>query len=173
MQQQTRLLPSTNPEITLSRLRELVEYVPETGVFLWRAGRRKGRTAGTSRKNGYRLLQLDGVSYYQHRLAWFYVRGEWPINDVDHEDENKRNNAWNNLRLATKSQNQHNRSTPRNNTSGIKGVSWDAKAGKWCAQLSHNRVKHRLGVFTDKHEAALDVQALRDKLHGAFSNHGQ
>jgi hypothetical protein len=147
-------------KITAERLRELLHYDPETGVFTWlkRAARRVrvGDVAGCVAQSGYRLLKADGRLYRSHRLAWLWMTGEWPPCEIDHINGDKPDNRWANLRLATRSQNQANQGRTVTNTSGYKGVSWNAKSRKWRAQIRVNGRDSDLGYFAsaaDAHEA--------------------
>lgn len=95
------------------RLLELLSYDLQTGVFTARVGRswrvRTGSVVGgTSHQSGYRLIRIDYESYLAHRLAWFYVHGEWPSGEVDHIDGDTDNNAIRNLRVVTHQQNRWN-----------------------------------------------------------------
>ena len=101
----------TNSQLTVERLRELLSYDPATGKFLWRVGRqcmRAGAVAGATEVQGYRVIKIDGKIYKAHRLAWLYVTGEWPPEEIDHKNTDPQDNVWSNLRLATHSQNQAN-----------------------------------------------------------------
>ena len=77
--------------LTQERLKEVLHYDPETGIFMWLVapnGRiRVGMEAGSSH-DGYIGIKVDRILYKAHRLAWFYMTGEWPANDVDHWDRN-------------------------------------------------------------------------------------
>src|ERR1019366_3934979 len=117
----------------VARLKEVLRYVPETGLFTWlmkRGSRAAGSVAGTLRSDGYIQIRLDGDAYLGHRLAWFYQTGSWPTPECDHQDLDKTNNRWTNLREATKSQNKANVNRPISNTSGAKGVCWHKKGRK-------------------------------------------
>jgi hypothetical protein len=88
--------------------------------------------------------------------------------DTDHRDGNGLHNWRANLRVATRAQNNHNQRPSINNTSGFKGVTWDAARGKWQAQIVLNGKKHNLGRFTTP-EAAAEAYAKGSRdLHGAF-----
>lgn len=87
---------------------------------------------------------------------------------VDHEDRNGLNNQRRNLRAATHSQNQHNKSTPRNNTSGHKGVSWKKDVGKWQVRIMLNSKHMHIGVYTEKQDACDAANAATLKHHGEF-----
>lgn len=128
--------------LTQSRLKELLSYDPETGIFIrlkangkqsrWKAG----TTSGSADKFGYRMVIVDGHRYFAHRLAWLYMTGSWPAEDLDHRDRDKANNRWANLREATDSQNLCNTGPRKDNKLGVKGVSWSKEKRKWCAQIT-------------------------------------
>ncbi|MDN5006502.1 HNH endonuclease signature motif containing protein, partial [Bradyrhizobium sp. GCM10027634] len=108
-------------EIDLQELRRRLDYDPASGVF-----RRRGKGKPISLKpngTGYLRVSYDGVSFKAHRLAWFYVYGEWPSGDLDHANGVKTDNRIANLRPATRPQNQQNHPLTRKNSVGFKGVS--------------------------------------------------
>jgi hypothetical protein len=87
---------------------------------------------------------------------------------VDHIDGNGLNNCRNNLRKATNAQNARNSCTPRNNTSGFKGVTWHKLSSKWCAKIEVNYVSKHLGLFDTPEAAHSAYVAASEKLHGEF-----
>jgi hypothetical protein len=91
--------------VTQTRLKELLEYDPETGIFRWRikpSNRvRVGQIAGNLDTYGNRQIRIDNKSYLAHRLAVLYVTGSWPTEDIGHRDLDNDNNAWGNLWQAT------------------------------------------------------------------------
>ena len=163
----------TYKPLTAERVRELLNYAPETGVFTWRVNRggtaNSGSVAGHIDQDGYGRICVDGPHYVASRLAWLYMTGNEPPNTVDHRDLNKVNNRWSNLRAATVLQNMRNRSKYRNNTSGFKGVCRHKPGGKFKAQISVNGRRVHLGCF-DTAEAAYAVYCeAAKKLHGEFA----
>lgn len=136
--------------ITAERLRQVLHYDPETGLFTWREKiARKvvvGRRAGHINAAGYRLIGIFGQLYYAHRLAFLYMTGEWPSADVDHRFGAKDDNRWSELRPATEQQNAFNMRRPAHNSSGFKGVSWHKGAGKWSAYVIADGRKRHLGL---------------------------
>ena len=124
--------------LTQVRLKDVVEYDSMTGIFVRREHIRRapaGSIVGTKRSNGYLAMKIDGESYYLHRLAFLYVTGSMPSDNVDHINGDKSDNRFSNLRPATVSQNSMNRPKQTNNTSGYKGVLWDKSKEKWKAQI--------------------------------------
>lgn len=142
--------------ITHERLLELLSYEKDTGFFRWRIRRsgpdRVGQIAGTRSAKGYVQVWADGEAFLAHRLAWFYVTGVWPVR-VDHKDQNKQNNAWNNLREATGSENMANVTREKKNAAGFKGVTKASKAKVYVARIRHNYKQIYLGCFKTAEEA--------------------
>lgn len=166
-------------ELTAEYVRSILDYDPETGVFTWRCRPEKspqwngawaGKRAGTRNSvTGYVQITVDGRRYYGHRLAWLYAHGAWPKGEVDHKDGDRAGNRIANLRPATKAQNMANAGPHRRNTSGARGVYWDAKWGRWYAQIMVNRRVFNLGRFDTLEEAAAARRAAEAKHLGEFA----
>lgn len=153
-------------------LRKLLHYEPETGEFTWLVQPRRGvypgaRAGKLHRGSGRRQIKIGGVSYYAARLAWLYMTGEWPQAIVDHVDTDRLNDRWGNLRLASKSENNHNKLAQRNNTSGFKGVY--RKRDRWTAIIRKDGVLHHLGVFDTREQAAAAYAAAAEIHFGTFA----
>jgi hypothetical protein len=127
-----------------------------------------GDRAGAVHHTGYRNIQIDGVMYLEHRVIYKMHYGIMPER-IDHIDGNKENNRINNLRECTASQNSQNRGRQSNNTSGVKGVCWRKKSGKWHAQIMSKGVFMHLGFYTDIDAAAEAVRAARAEHHKDFA----
>jgi len=142
--------------ITAERLRFLVNYNPETGNFTWKISRRKckiGSEIGCIAKTGYKMIRLDNMLYLSHRLAWLYVYGNWPVNQIDHINGNRLDNSLANLREATNMENAQNRFNLRkNNKSGFAGVR--KENNKWLAEIKVNYIPIRIGLFNTPEEAS-------------------
>jgi hypothetical protein len=108
------------------------------------------------------------VSYLAHRLAWAFVNGEFPKSDIDHVNGIKTDNRIENLRLATRSENQCNRGKHANNKSGFKGVNWNQSVKKWAARCMVNGKRTHIGYFDDVALAAAAYQQVAVSLHGRF-----
>jgi len=140
--------------ITQTELKNILDYNPETGEFIWKKNIRKilvGCIAGTVDRNKYRRININHQRYLAHRLAWFYMTGDWPEQYIDHINHNRDDNRFSNLRLATKSENSRNAKRNKNNTSGYKGVS--KKGNKFIAQIWVDYKRINLGLFDTAEQA--------------------
>ena len=148
-------------------LTDSLSYNEETGHFTWLVSTRNtkpGQRAGGIGPNGYRIVRFNKVGYYEHRLAWYFVHGEWPL-EIDHINRDKADNRLCNLRVVTKSQNQWNRGLQKNNTSGVSGVSWCNFTGRWAVTIKAGGTKHRLGRYDTLFDAAAMAQSFRNRMH--------
>lgn len=162
--------------LTQERLKELISYDSSTGIFTrlktTSSKAMKGSNPGTATSNGYLKFSVDGRSYFSHRLAWLYVYGKFPVGILDHINSDRKDNRIANLRQVTLSQNGCNRLLQSTNRSGIKGVSWEERAGQWKAVIMLDGKQKRLGYFKNKSEAATAIAKARLELHGEFANFG-
>ena len=151
--------------LTQEKLKELLQYNPISGKFTWvrSKGRAKaGSVAGCPDKDGYILIGIDRVLYKAHRLAFLYMTGAMPDSniDVDHIDMVPSNNKWDNLRLATRSQNSMNKT--------CKGYYYSKKQDKYRALIQVGYKKIDLGGYDTEQEARSAYQNAVDKYHGEF-----
>ena len=140
----------------IDRLREALSYDPATGAFTWlRTSKRRatGQNAGCRGPRGYVKIVVDGRSYLAHRLAWAFTQGRWPVGQIDHMNMDRSDNRIANLREADHSTNQANTRIRADNTSGLKGVTFNARASKWQAQIKKNGANTHLGLFDTKEAA--------------------
>jgi hypothetical protein len=159
--------------LTQARLKEVLHYDPETGVFRWRIGRPKAAKeakAGGFSDRGYIVIGIDGVHHRAHRLAWLYVYGTYP-EQIDHENHVRHDNRLCNLRATNNKENHKNISKPLNNTSGVVGVSWckglKQQHGKWEARICSKF----LGYFDDFFEAVCKRKSAERQMN-FHPNHG-
>lgn len=142
--------------LTPDRLRELLVYTPETGVFTNRTPRKKirvGDVAGAiDKSNGYAKITIDRSHYYAHRLAFLYMTGAWPVNHVDHINGERADNRWANLRDVSRTVNQQNmRRASKTSRSGLLGAF--KKRDRWESRIRVQGTVRHLGVFGSPEEA--------------------
>lgn len=145
-------------ELDQSKLKSVLDYDQESGVFVWKIGPNRsikaGTVAGRIDRLGYTRVQINGKSYLSHRLAWLFVFGEMPSMHIDHTDGNPRNNAISNLRLATSVQNMQNTRKPYAHArSGLLGAAWNNSKQKWSSAITVGGKRKHLGTFKTKEEA--------------------
>ena len=157
-------------DITAERLQELLHYDQETGIFTRKVSTahnvKVGDVAGCPDGHGYLLIRLQSRRYKAHRLAWLYIHGSWPNDQIDHINRNRSDNRIANLREVTNKQNGQNRSTQSSNTSGHPGVYWYKPYSKWRAQIMHNQKLIHLGYFATIEEA-LSARKAAEKFYWA------
>lgn len=159
--------------ITQQRLKELLSYDPDTGLFTWLVYRgrcaRKGQIAG-SIDDGYVKIIIDRNTYRAHRLAFLYVKGVIPTQEVDHINRIRSDNRWSNLREASKSQNMRNKGVHKNNLSGVKGVNYRKESGKYRVLIKVKGKIISFGQYDDVELAELVASEVRAKYDGEFSS---
>ena len=162
--------------MSVGDIRDLIDYNPETGVLTAKvnfAGRQEGAIIGSQTWQGYYAFSLFGKKCFAHRLAWLLHYGEWPSQPIDHINGIKKDNSIRNLRLCSLSQNQFNKPTQKNNTTGVKGVYWNKRDKRYVASVQFNGKKYSAGHHKDIESAKEAVMKLREKLAGEFTNHGE
>ena len=163
---------TTNP-ISQTRLKEILEYNPKTGVFTWLAKIADkvviGSRAGTLSTNGYRFIRLNSKRYREHQLAFLYMTGSF-VNQIDHIDHDTSNNAWSNLREATYATNGKNHPKTVRNKTGFVGVS-QRNDGKFIARIYVNKRHKFLGVFSTLVEA-ITARKVANITYNFHPNHG-
>ena len=158
--------------LTQDKLHQMFEYKDGNLYRKISLGRTKaGDKVGFVDSKGYLSVNINKKCFYLHRIIWMMQYGEMP-ELLDHVDGNRQNNKIENLRLANRFENSHNKQINKNNTSGVKGVYWHRKAKKWAAQITKHNKHYSLGVFETKELAAEFVALAREMLHGKFANHG-
>ena len=160
--------------LTQKKLKEFLHYNQDTGIFHWVVDRgnnvKMGDIAGTTWR-GYIFININKTMHRAHRLAWLYVYGEFPKNEIDHINHKKNDNKISNLRVVTRVENCKNVSLARNSTSGVAGVYWHKNSKKWMAHIRKDGKLKYLGLFVDINEA----KKVREKAkieYGYHPNHG-
>ncbi|WP_442907403.1 HNH endonuclease signature motif containing protein [Kaistia sp. MMO-174] len=174
--------------VTVEVLKELLSYSAESGEFVWRhrdarwfSARRDqaawnahfaGKRAGSVNSQGYLEIGIFNKRHRAHLLAWLYENGEWPPSRVDHLNGERSDNRIANLRLAGRVDNARNQGLPSHNTSGVIGVHWMPRVGRWQARIMHEGRRMHLGYFAELQDAA-QARALAEEEFGYHPNHGR
>lgn len=168
---------------------DLLKYNPKTGQFFWNKRNRKyfkcersfniwnSRYSGkecflTTDNLGRKTTSIFNKPYRAHIIAFLYMTGRWPKEEIDHEDGNPSNNKWENLVEVSHSDNMKNLKIRKDNTSGHQGISWDKSRKKWKVQVSINGVN----TFICRTKNLQDAIARRAAANNKFlfhHNHGK
>lgn len=145
-----------NRNLTQEELKRCLHYNPNTGIFRRKLSYnpkiRVGEIAG-GESEGYIRIRVRGKKFMAHRLAWLYVYGYFPENQIDHIDRNRSNNKIDNLRHVSQSCNLKNISLKSNNTSGVTGVYWSSLEKRYKAGVKFNQKYIHLGTFENFNDA--------------------
>lgn len=174
--------------VSAERLRELLTYDPDTGLFVWNPRPRSdfkteasfrcwhtmhcGAVAGFIDVQGYNIIGIDRQPRRAHRLAWLYCFGRLPEQNIDHINGDRSDNRITNLRDVSYAENSRNAARPVINTSGVHGVFWHRRDRRWTATIGVDGVKVNLGNFPTI-EAAAEVRRAAEIKHGYHPNHGR
>jgi len=179
-------------QLTQISLKEWLYYSPTTGIFTWlirdpifyttlaaaksRNTRFAGLPAGYNHKTHsgktYITIEIMNAPYQAHRLAYLYMLGRWPIDQIDHADGNGLNNIWSNLSDATSLDNARNQRLRKDNTSSHSGVTYKVKQNLWVARIGVNKKRIHLGYFQNL-LAAITARNAANILYNFHPNHGQ
>lgn len=158
------------PDLTAERLRELLHYDPETGVFTRRTCPHRpdleGKVTGRRDARGYFTVKLEMTKYQAHRLAWLYIKGVWPADLIDHINGIKDDNRIVNLREATNHENQQNRRTTAGRGPFSLGTQYrEDLRKKWAARIRVNGHLKSLGYFDTQKEAHQAYLVAKSEYH--------
>lgn len=162
-------------EYTVSKLHELLDYDPSTGVFKYRprAGNAHfnrlyaGKVAGRL-KLGYLYIKLLGKEVLGHQIAWKMIHGDYK-GKIDHINRVPNDCRICNLRLTMGNENNWNRGQSGNNTSGVTGVSKTNDGRRWEAVITKNGAKHYLGRFKSLVAATAVRRQAEWDMYGSFA----
>jgi hypothetical protein len=146
--------------ITAECLRELLHYAPVTGIWTRRVRTtnsvKVGDVVGCIHRFGDRIINISGHRFRASRLAWFYMKSEWPKGDVDHINGDRADDRWQNLREASRAQNSMNVRMRVDNISGFKGVRWLRGRCKWPARIKLDGRERNVGYFDTAERAFIE-----------------
>lgn len=158
------------PNISAEELREVLDYRPDTGIFTWKQARTNsnwvGKPAGCQRPDGYWVINIKKKLYLAHRLAWFYVHGEWPKLHIDHINGERIDNRIENLRDVAQRTNRENlRGAKSNNKAGLLGVNQSPTSGRWFAFIKANGKNMYLGSHETAEQAHMTYLTAKRQYH--------
>lgn len=165
----------------LARLQELLSYDERSGVLTWKMqaatsrsnicfnNKCGGKVAGTVGAKGYIMIGVGKVYYLAHRIIWKMKTGVDPLDIIDHEDTDRSNNRWRNLREAANGPNIQNSRIRKDNKSGVKGVHWEASHNAWRASIGHEGKQIKIGRFKSFDAACAARRLASEKMHGSFA----
>lgn len=149
------------------RLRELFDYNAETGALTWRISQSSrsvvGAVAGTINKHhGRRLVCVDGLQHYAHRVAWTHFHGAVPDGEIDHINGIPSDNRISNLRVVDGQTNAENKRNPRSDKKHGRSLgAYPSYGGRWRAQIVVKGKAIHLGCFATEemaYQAYLDAK---------------
>ncbi len=152
--------------LTAERLKDLLHYDPDTGIFTWLVDRGRMRCKGKRAGSPEGQIRIDFHIYRPHRLAWLYMTGEWPKHLIDHADRDPSNNRWANLREATDQQNMWN-GRSKLPKSGFRGVKRHRNG--FVAFIYEGKRGIYLGSFKTAEEASAAHVAAVNARRGEFA----
>lgn len=168
-----------NKQLTQQYLKECLNYDENTGIFTWRIDRPlshfknlHGQRIFNNRVSinpvgsldfyGYIVIRILGKLYGAHRLAWLYVYGYFPAEDTDHINGVRTDNRIENLREATRSENNQNiKKCKKNSETGFLGVRANKRDGTFVSRINTKGTHIHLGTFKTAelaHEAYLKAK---------------
>ena len=160
----------------IGKLTEFLRYDPSAGLIIWRkhySSVLAGEIAGSPKTStGAIHIGIFNKVYLAHRIAWalYHWRDPHPFM-IDHKDGDRTNNKINNLRIADYSENNCNARIRKDNKSGIKGVCFHKRTGKWQATLKKDNTVFYLGLYLTIAEAAAAMETARNDHHLEFARH--
>jgi phosphotransferase system IIB component len=154
--------------VILEELKSILQYDPATGIFTWKETRsptcKKGQVAGQTTKNGYVVIGVLGGRYRAHHLAWFYIHGVLP-KEIDHKNRIRNDNRIENLRIASRSENNVN-SKRHSKITNVRGVMRNKK--KFTAYIDKDGKRTYLGTYSTVEEAQTVRDMKAKEMYGEF-----
>lgn len=164
--------------LSIEELKLQFNYDPETGIFTRISirdshGNLKScnyEVVGHNGHRGYKRVSINGERYLLHKLAIFYVTGNYPVDEVDHLNGDTSDNRYTNLSYCGKSKNRLNLKLYSCSKTGIIGVR--VRNGKFFAEAQKNKIRYFEGYF-DNIEDAIIARDKMNRLLGFSENHGR
>lgn len=153
------------------KTRPLSHFQDTRAMNIWNTKYSGKKCVGSKKYNGYIYFTFFNKSLSAHRLAWFIHNGDIDLNlEIDHINGVRDDNRIENLRIATPSNNQHNKRIQKNNSSGYKNVHWNKQCGKWQVIINVNKKGKHIGLYESIDDAADAAKNARYELLKSFAN---
>lgn len=166
-------------DFSFDDVRKHYDYDPETGVFKriltytsWGVATSCDKIITGSNNRGYYWDRIFNTNMLVHRLIWLFMTGRHPLGEVDHINGNRKDNRWCNLRDVNPFENSRNQGNRVDNSSGIRGVTFNKDCNKWVARISHKGVRYSLGYYEQKQDA-VDARLKAELEYGYHKNHAK
>lgn len=156
--------------LSAEQVRSILAYDPDTGLFVWKRTENRalnvGDRAGCLHPRGYVHIKIGKYSYAAHRLAWLFVHGQWPKEQLDHRNGIRSDNRIANLRPCSgPAENNQNTRIYGSNRSGFPGVGWRKASGRWRARINVCGKQYHLGAFDTPEEAECAYLSAKARMH--------
>ena len=179
----------------IALLRELLSLDCASGTLRWRAREPRHFKASATRSAehicnnwnstyagtpalafvdvfGHLCGRINARLVYAHRAVFAMTHGYWPMHSIDHINGDPGDNRPTNLRDVPHIENQRNMKRSAANTSGVTGVNFYKRSGRWGASITVSGRWLHLGFFDDK-EDAIRVRQQAERTHRFHANHGR
>jgi hypothetical protein len=165
-----------NESISQEYLKSILNYNPDTGIFTWKInksiGTKSNDIAGAINDKGYVKISINSKGHSAHRLAWLYMNGVYPPNQIDHINKVRSDNRFKNLRLATNKQNQENTSIRKDNSSGTTGINWRKDLEKWQVRIQSHGKRITVGIYSGL-ELAIEAREKAEEKYYTHRNNNE
>lgn len=152
------------------RIRPVSHFKNKAEADKWNKRYAGFRVRDNKASNDYREVWFMGRKVYTHRIAYMLAHGDLPKgHKVDHINRNTLDNRPENLRLATTAQNAWNRGISRVNTTGVTGVYYEPKVGKYRALIRYEGKLIYLGRSESMEEAVVLRRAAEREYFGQYA----
>lgn len=162
--------------ITQKELKSILHYDPVTGILTWLKrlsySIKVNDEAGCADKDGYINIGIKGKLYKAHRLAWLYMTGFFPKEDIDHINHITGDNSFKNLRAVSHAENLKNQKLHKNNISGYTGIYQSKGDKKWEVEIKVDGKTKYLGRFRNLEEAVIERKKA-EVFYRFHKNHGE
>lgn len=162
-------MPFFKPIPDAAFLHSRYSYDQISGVLTSKYGRYAGKPITHIGPQGYITVRIHGTHFKAHRIIWKMMTGQDPPEEIDHENTDRADNCWANLRDASRANNQWNRPRQKSTRSKLKGICWNNRNQLWSSEIAVHNTRIWLGYFSTEQEAHDAYMAAARLHHGKFA----